>query len=425
MKSLKLALAGVLLCAGGGAAAGQQLNFQEDAFSWNSTVGISSVDDPHASGGSATKLLRNSIGTLEASSSDLTRVRVRASGVQYQGTWPKMRIWLNGTVIATQSVSSTAWTDYSFPVASPAGLNRVQVEFTNQACGWWFNDYICNRALLLDQVTLVEYGAPEPLDYVAMGDSYSSGWGAGSYDASDCGRSAYAAQVLLAAEQGMSLTNAACGGADTRHILNTSLGGEPPQIERVSGTTDLVTFTIGGNDTGLIWMLDQCVRTRSILCLGGIAGQSVQDQFNTKLNALGPKLTNVLNAIIQRAPNARIRAAGYPYIIPPEGDPVGCSWLENWERVSFNQMLVRVNDKIRDTAAAVAAATGADIAYVDPMAGTSPFMARDNGVVGSACSDSPSRYMLNRYEHPAANEGWHPNALGQRHYKHLYEESLQ
>jgi lysophospholipase L1-like esterase len=428
MKWLKQALAGALVFAGCGAAtAAQEVIFEQDAFSWSSTTGISTVSDPLASGGSAAKLLRNSKGTIEASTSNLTRIKVRARGQQYQGSWPKMRIWLNGAVVADQSVNGAAWADYSFPVASPAGPNQVQVEFTNQACGWWFNDYICNRVLFLDKLSLADGDTepPQGLDYVAMGDSYSSGWGAGSYDGSDCGRSSQAAQVLLAAERGMNLTNVACGGADTRHILNTSLGGEPPQIESVSSSTDLVTFTIGGNDTGLIWMLDQCVRTWSLLCLGGISGQSMQSQFNDKLNALGPKLTNVLNAILQRAPNARIRAAGYPYIIPPDGDPVGCSWLENWERVYFNEMLIKVNDKIRETAQAVAAATGADIAYVDPLAATSPFMARTNGIVGSACSAHPSRYMLNRFENPQANDGWHPNAIGQQYYKQIYDGSLQ
>ena len=53
-------------------------------------------------------------------------------------------------------------------------------------------------------------------EYVALGDSYSSGTGTGSYlaDGSECLRSPYAYPSLIAASGGHALNFRACSGAD-------------------------------------------------------------------------------------------------------------------------------------------------------------------------------------------------------------------
>src|ERR1700754_1011327 len=82
--------------------------------------------------------------------------------------------------------------------------------------------------------------------YVALGDSYSSGNGAGNYISSsgDCHRSNSAYPALWAsANSPSSFTFAACSGAVTTDVINSQLGS-------LNASTGLVTLTIGGNDAG-------------------------------------------------------------------------------------------------------------------------------------------------------------------------------
>jgi len=431
--------------------------YQESSFTWTPTDQYRAVvADAAATDGSAFRLSQNGSGKLTASTPSVVNIRVRARGEQYVNVWPNMRITLNGTVVANQVVGQGTYLDYNFPVTVPAGSNTFQIALTNGGCDWWG----CNRVLFVDNVTVAfedtstttttttsetpttttEPTTPPPtgVDYVAMGDSYSSGWGANrnvagvdpsaSYEA--CGRSNKAAQVVLAAERNWNLTNRACGGANTQKNLTTeSIDGEGPQMDWVTSTTDVITLTIGGNDTSLIWILDQCVRAASPLCWGGISGASMQNQFNDKLVAFGPKMDAVLRTMVQRAaPGVKIRAAGYPFIVSPVGDPVGtCTWMTASEQAAFLEMHIKTNNAIRDSVQRIATETSADIAYVDPLSATSPFMARDSaGVLGTSCApqNAPIRYMNNVTEVTLANGGWHPNISGQYHYKELYAAAL-
>src|SRR5262249_17776728 len=87
--------------------------------------------------------------------------------------------------------------------------------------------------------------APTGDNYVALGDSYSSGVGTGSYtlDAA-CKRSVYSYPYLYTQQHpGTTLSFVACSGAKTSDLLSK-------QVQALSGTTTLVTMTIGGNDIG-------------------------------------------------------------------------------------------------------------------------------------------------------------------------------
>lgn len=82
------------------------------------------------------------------------------------------------------------------------------------------------------------------LDYVALGDSYSSGLGSGSYDSGsgDCKRSSKAYPSLWAAANSpSSFAFTACSGARTGDVTGSQLGP-------VNSGTDLVSITVGGND---------------------------------------------------------------------------------------------------------------------------------------------------------------------------------
>lgn len=62
--------------------------------------------------------------------------------------------------------------------------------------------------------------------YVALGDSYSSGTGTGSYldDGTSCHRSTRAYPSLVAASGGLDLDLRACSGATTADVTATQLG---------------------------------------------------------------------------------------------------------------------------------------------------------------------------------------------------------
>src|SRR5699024_7409512 len=61
--------------------------------------------------------------------------------------------------------------------------------------------------------------------HVALGDSYSSGLGTGTYyaDGTNCRRSPMAYGVLLAERSGLDLTLAACSGATTSTVASQQL----------------------------------------------------------------------------------------------------------------------------------------------------------------------------------------------------------
>lgn len=140
------------------------------------------------------------------------------------------------------------------------------------------------------------------LDYVALGDSYSSGLGAGSYlGSSSCHRSSNAYPVLYAAQASASLDFVACSGARTSDVLNN-------QVSALSAGTDLVTITVGGNDAGFASVMQDCI-------LGGDSGcKTAIDNAKAFVNGTLPGLLeNTYRQIRSRAPEATVIVLGYPH----------------------------------------------------------------------------------------------------------------
>ena len=98
-------------------------------------------------------------------------------------------------------------------------------------------------------------GAVAPVNYVALGDSYSSGVGAGDYISSSrsCQRSTEAyPQHWADANSPASFVSVACPGATTADVLAS-------QVSALSASTTLVSITIGGNDAGFSSVMETCV----------------------------------------------------------------------------------------------------------------------------------------------------------------------
>jgi lysophospholipase L1-like esterase len=139
--------------------------------------------------------------------------------------------------------------------------------------------------------------------YVALGDSYSSGVGAGSYISSSgsCDRSTKAYPYLWnAAHSPSSFAFNACSGATTDDVLANQLGS-------LNSSTSLVSLTIGGNDAGFSDVMTTCVIQSDSACLSRI------DTAKAYVDSTLPgKLDTVYNAISAKAPDARVVVLSYP-----------------------------------------------------------------------------------------------------------------
>lgn len=182
------------------------------------------------------------------------------------------------------------------------------------------NEYIQSELLEL------EAAPTQPLKYIAMGDSFSSGEGVepfieGTADEglNECHRSEFAYSKLLSADTSLPLVMPddqflACSGAVTENITSISqYGNEPPQIDRLDRDTDLVTLTIGGNDVGFATYARNCVLSS---CEEGT------DHYDTIMNKINNelygKLVNTYEQISDELDkeDARVVISGYPYVFP-------------------------------------------------------------------------------------------------------------
>ncbi len=114
--------------------------------------------------------------------------------------------------------------------------------------------------------------------YVALGDSFQSGEGAGAYlpltdvNGNKCHRSAYAypRRLVDAGVVTLNLDFGACSGAVINDLAVSYNPNQPPytdgiaQLDRLSSSTKLVTLGIGGNDMKFAEVLESCVKGTSI-----------------------------------------------------------------------------------------------------------------------------------------------------------------
>jgi lysophospholipase L1-like esterase len=216
--------------------------------------------------------------------------------------------------------------------------------------------------------------------YVALGDSYSSGTGTGSYTLnSGCQRSTYAYPYLAASQRAnTSLVFVACSGATTDDVMAN-------QISSVTSDTKLVSITIGGNDAGFSDVVTACV---TIGCSGAIS-----DATTYIRNTLPGKLNTVYAAIQRQAPTARVAVLGYPRLFS-SSSCAGTTGIDSGERTSLNA----VADLLDSTIAARAAAYG--FSYVSAI----------SSFTGHAiCSSSAWLNGLNIF---SIGESFHPNRSG-------------
>ena len=174
--------------------------------------------------------------------------------------------------------------------------------------------------------------------YVALGDSYSSGLGAGDYSGGSCERSAKAYPALwAAAHDPMSYVSRACSNATTSSVITG-------QLSALSRATTLVTLTIGGNDAGFVHVMTTCVLLPTSFCVSAIKGAEAKIR-----SSLPGELDRVLAAISARAPDARVVVLGYP--VPYDlSRSSSCLGLSTTDRTDLNQAANHLDGQIRAAA---------------------------------------------------------------------------
>jgi len=176
--------------------------------------------------------------------------------------------------------------------------------------------------------------------YVALGDSYSSGVGSGSYIGSsgDCKRSTKSHPYLWAAAHSPSTFDfTACSGARTGDVLSGQLGP-------LSSNTGLVSISIGGNDAGFGDTMTTCVLQSESSCLSRIA--TAEAYVDSTLPGL---LDGVYSAISDKAPNAHVAVIGYPRFYKLG---TSCIGLSETKRKAINNASDHLNTVIAQRAAA-------------------------------------------------------------------------
>ena len=171
--------------------------------------------------------------------------------------------------------------------------------------------------------------------YVALGDSFQSGLGAGDYESGTTGESstcyrsnnAYPHQLVNDGAVTGGLDFAACKGAKINDLY-TGLNGEGPQLDHLSDRTRLATVGIGGNDLGFADTLLACIKR--LVSTASCEQDFDADVMNRLLalqnhGSMDPRnqFQRLYSDIRFRAPDAGILAVDYPRFFPLDG---GWDW---------------------------------------------------------------------------------------------------
>ena len=221
--------------------------------------------------------------------------------------------------------------------------------------------------------------------YVALGDSYSSGVGAGSYISSSgsCDRSTKAYSQLWAnAKAPATYQSVACSGATTSSVIST-------QLSALSGATTLVSITIGGNDVGFSSVMETCVLNTTSACV-----KAIQTAESEMVNQVPGELDAVLGDINARAPNAQIVVLDYPQLYDLSKSAT-CIGLSTTDRTDLDAAAQELDSTIQ------AAAGRAGDVFADVQ----------GAFAGHEICDSSSwLHSVNIFD---IGESYHPTAAGQ------------
>src|SRR3954469_2853007 len=275
-------------------------------------------------------------------------------------------------------------------------------------------------ACVLAALAFVLLGAPSSqagtssLPYVALGDSYSAASGVLPPDPEAppaCMRSTGNYPHILAAATGAQLTDVTCGAAETGDFFSSQHPGVASQLDALDEDTQLVTMTIGGNDSGVfINSIVQCgIAGASTLGQGSPCkdryGSSFEDTIRTTTY---PSLVEALTAVRARAPHARVAVLGYPWILPATGGCFDQMPVAEGDVPYLRGVQATLNDAVRRAAAATHvtyvdmntvseghdACQGLGVRWIEPvLQGTNPVIVHPNALGESEMAAQTMRVL--------------------------------
>jgi lysophospholipase L1-like esterase len=203
--------------------------------------------------------------------------------------------------------------------------------------------------------------ATSSLRYVALGDSYSAASGVLPPDPAappSCLRSTSNYPHVIAAATGGELTDVTCGAAETGDFFSPQYSGVAPQLDAVGEDTELVTMTIGGNDSGVF--INSIVRCGAAGASTLGQGSPCKDQYGSSFEdtiraTTYPSLVNALRAVRAAAPEAQVAILGYPWIMPKTGGCFDKMPVAEGDVPYLRGIQATLNDAIRRAAAATGA----------------------------------------------------------------------
>ena len=248
-----------------------------------------------------------------------------------------------GVLVATQYGFNQLYS--TFPGAASFSVSSVSEE----DAGWELNT--------------IQIG-PIDTNYIAMGDSYSSG--EGTYDfpwsqsqGTQCDTGPLAWPVQMADNENANSTGAmlnidqdtlvACQGERTYQLGQAVNGESASELDQVTnyvsdnGPPDLVTITIGGNDLGFADILKACFLGGTEVCIHEI--NSLNNAVTTGAPNLIATLANTYSEVVSAADGGsddddgdgpQVVVVGYPNLFPQPGG-IGtalsvtyhCPWLRD------------------------------------------------------------------------------------------------
>jgi lysophospholipase L1-like esterase len=264
-------------------------------------------------------------------------------------------------------------------------------------------------AMILLAATTVTASAAQFYNYVALGDSYTSGpfIPAQRLDPLGCGRSTGNYPSYLADKLAVrSYTDVSCGGADTSNLeqpQDVPLGTNPAQLSALGLGTDLVTLGIGGNDYGVFArLIGTCPGLRALDPTGNPCQRHFTvDGVDTLTNALASTQANVVKAlrgVHYYAPQAAVLVVGYPRIVPETGYCPEVLPFSDGDYAWVNSVEVALN-----AALAGAVATDGKSSYVDTYG---PSLGHD------ACATGGSAWINGKDSNIFAAAAYHPFRTG-------------
>jgi lysophospholipase L1-like esterase len=216
-------------------------------------------------------------------------------------------------------------------------------------------------ALLVSCVVLSTAAPSASAIVVSIGDSFSTGAGAGPLDpgtepgdGDGCSRSRDAWPRLIGVP---AQDHFACAAATIGSLQVAQKSGplsKPDSISqldrlRALAATQPVTrvyVTIGINDLGFGPIIASCV-------LGSCLEHLSEQQYPLLARTIAPETTAVLKLARKAAPAAQIVLVGYPQLFPKRASPhAGCGWLSRGEGLRFRSLQGKLDATLGGAAAA-------------------------------------------------------------------------